>query len=518
MTTTAKRPPNIVYIYADDLGRGMLSCYGQEVFRTPGIDRLASDSVRFTHSYGCAFCAPARASILTGRHDAHYGSWSFTTGQSYKTVDRGLTTFDELIESLNNVSLAAAPDEVFLADVATAAGLVNAQIGKLEWGFATTPQQMKRHGWHYHYGYYDHGRCHGFYPPYLWEQGEYVSIPGNTRSDCGKHRDGESEENRAIREDRTGKVTYSQDLFDEKILGFLRENRDKPFFLFHPSQLPHGPISIPEIHPSLRSVDGITEYEKEYASMILRLDQTVTMILDELDRLGIRDNTVIVFGSDNGHAPYYQEAGRMNPRINLQTGEAYDNITTKYYTELSGDVFDGNDGMAGLKFSNWEGGPRVAHMISWPGVTPSGTDGGTVSDDLVAGYDLLPTLAEILGVAKPATTDGRSYVNALREPGSGGRDYVVYGSPMGPALVTAAGMKIRHVAAAGRYQLYDLPNDYREEHDLANERPEEVSRLGAMLLRECDGNLAYGTPEAHHRRLPGLELDGPDMVSHLPAF
>lgn len=511
---TAKRPPNIVYIYADDLGRGMLSSYGQRHFQTPGIDRIAAEGVRFTNSYSCAFCAPARASLITGRHDSHHGSWTFTTGQSYKAVDRGLVTLEELQESLNNVSLAAAEGEVFLPEVARQAGLATAQIGKLEWGFATTPQRIRRHGWDYHYGYYDHGRCHGFYPPYLWEDGRRVEIPGNTRSDCGKHRDGESPENRAIREDRVGKVVYSQDLFDEKILTFLRSHRDTPFYLHHPSQLPHGPISIPEIHPALRGVDGLTDYEKEYASMVLRLDQTVTMVLDELERLGIRENTVVMFSADNGHAPYYQEAGRMNPRVNLRTGETYDNVTTKFYTELSGDVFNGNDGMAGLKFTSWEGGTRVAQMASWPGVTPP----GSVSDDMVACYDWMATMADILGVARPATTDGVSYRRALAQPGSGGRSSVVYGSPLGPALVTADGWKLRTVNSTRRYQLYHLPDDYREEHDVAADHPEIVSRLGRELLAECGYNLLNGTPEAHHVYLPGLELDGPGHVSHLPKF
>jgi len=509
------RPPNIVHIYADDLGRGMLSCYGQRLFRTPGIDRLAADSVRFANAYGCAFCAPARASLLTGRHDAHFGSWSYTSGQCYKAVDRGMIGLDELQETLNNISLAAASDEIFLADVAREAGLFAGQIGKLEWGFATTPQQMARHGWDYHYGYYDHGRCHGFYPPYLWEDGLRVSISGNTRYDCGKHPDGESQKNRAVREDRSGKAVYSQDLFDEKILAFLRRRRDRPFYLFHPTQLPHGPISIPEIHPDLRNVEGVTDYEREYASMVLRLDQTVTLVLDELERLGIRDNTIVIFSSDNGHATYYQQEGRMNPRVNLRSGEPYDNVVSKFFSELSGDVFDGNDGMAGLKFSNWEGGPRVPQLISWPGVTASSTPGGKVSSDLVAGYDLIATLAEILGVPNPDASDGRSFAEALRAPGSGGRDYVVYGSPMGPALVTADGLKLRSLTKLRRHQLYNLRDDCREERDLAAEQPETVSRLGALLLRECDGNLLHGAPEAHHRYLPVLECDGASWTSRL---
>ena len=504
------RTPNVVFIYADDLGRGMLSCYGQTHFETPNIDRLATGGVRFEHAYGCAFCAPARASLLTGTHDCHRGGWTFTRGGIYRRVVEGRMTQAEVSELIHTVSLNPERHEVFLAQVAQEAGYVTGQIGKLEWGFATTDREIRRHGWDYHYGYYDHQQCHGFYPPYLFDDGTPVRIEGNTHSDCGKAPEGnENPEDRERRWDRAGRAVYSQDLFDEKIVDFLRENRDKPFFLYHPSQLPHGPIITPEIHPSVRDSDELTEYEKEYASMVLRLDRTVGVILDELERLGIADHTLVMFCADNGHEPYYKQSGRCTPQFNLRTGERYDEITTKFYSDTSGDVFDGNDGMAGKKRSSFEGGVRLPFLARWPGVTQP----GRTSDRVIANYDLLPTLAELMGVPCPAGKDGESYLPELRGESQPPREApVIFASARGPALVTPDGWKLRQVTTPGDnlYQLYHLPTDYREERNVVFEQRERVERLGDRLLTECDGNFINGTPGVHQVWYPGLNFHGPE--------
>lgn len=503
-------PPNIIYIYADDLGRGMLSCYGQQHFRTPNIDRIAAHGLRFTNAYGCAFCAPARASLLTGMHDCHRGGWTFSPGAIYHRYTQGRMSLSEISELIHCVSLNPPPDEVFLPQIAKAAGYVTAQIGKLEWGFSTTDRELRRHGWDYHFGYYDHVQCHGFYPPYLFENGMPVPLKGNTREDCGKAPAGESPENRERRWDRRGCAVYSQDVFDDKIRAFLRAHVNHPFFLYHPSQLPHGPISIPEIDPAVKDAPGLSQYEKEYASMVLRLDHTVGMILDELRRLGIEDKTAIVFCSDNGHSVYYQERGRCEPGVNMRTGEQYDNVTGKFYSELSGDVFNGNDGMAGLKFSNWEGGVRLPCVMQWPGVI----EPGRVSDLLMANYDFLPTLAGILGVPVPPGKDGLSFLPELQ--GAHERqqqhEHIVFASGLGPALVTSDGWKLKQVTLPTQnlYQLYHLPSDYREERNIVHDQREVVERLGASLLRECDGNFLNGTPAAHQVWFPGLNFHGPD--------
>ncbi len=508
--------PNIILLYADDLGRGMLSLYGQRHFQTPNIDRLGREGMRFERVYGCAFCAPARASMITGIHDCHRGGYTYTSGGIYNRFTEGRMTLPEISELLQSVSHLPAPGDRFLGEIAQAAGYVTGQIGKLEWGFATSDADIRRHGWDYHYGYYDHLHCHGFYPPHLFENGTAVPIPGNTRVNCGKAPETESPENREKRWNRDGCATYSQDLFDQKIVEFLEQNRDRPFFLYHPTQLPHGPISIPEVHPSVRDNPDLTEFEKEYASMVLRIDQTVEVVMEQLRRLGLEENTLVIFTSDNGHACYYRQEteGRMDAKRNLQTGELYDDIRTKFYSELSGDVFNGNDGMAGLKFSNWEGGVRVPFLARWPGVIAPGSR----SDRMITNYDLMPTIAELVGTPMPTGKDGISYAPTLRDSGAGLEiaRHAMVSSGRGPALIDHEGWKLRMVREPKNfhYQLYHLPTDPREEKDLAQSPDHEavVTRLSITLMQACNGNTLHGTPGAHIAYLPGYFYVGPSCT------
>ena len=491
---------NVILIYGDDLGRGMLSCYGQQHFETPNIDRLANEGMRFNHAYGCAFCAPSRASMLTGLHDCHEGTWTYTQGGLYDRMSAGELTQSQITELLHTTGLQAGPDDIFLAQIAEEVGYVTGQIGKLEWGFATTGARIRRHGWQYHYGYYDHARCHGFYPPFLFENGQPTYIRGNTHADCGVHLDWDSEENRARRENRKGKAVYSQDIFNEKIVEFLRAHQDKPFFLYHPSQLPHGPIAIPDIHPAVKQSSELTTFEKEYASMILKLDETVGIILDELERLGIDDRTMIVFCSDNGHEVYALQEGRTSGRRADLNGGAFDEITTKFYSETGGDVFNGNDGMGGLKWSSWEGGTRIPYIVRLPGrITP-----GSVSNHRIANYDLMPTLADFIGAELPEGKDGVSFLPTLLEEHEAqqNREWVVYASRLGPALVTPDGWKLRYINSTDSFQLYQLNDDYREENDLSTDHPDLVSRLSEWMLNACDGDYLNGTPQAHFAAYP----------------
>lgn len=485
---------NVIYIYADDLGRGMLSCYGQKYFKTPNIDRLAAEGRRFTNAYGCAVCAPARASLLTGYHDCHAGTWSYSKAGIYKELSTGGRSYEEIRELINNTSFNERSDEVFLADIAKKAGLVTAEIGKLEWGFSTTPERLARHGWDYHYGYYDHVRCHGYYPPFLWENGEMVKIPGNEHADCGRTYVEETPEHRKCSEERGGKAVYSQDLFNDKIEAFIRTNKDRPFFLHHPSQLPHGPTAVPEVHHGVRDVEGITLWEKEYASMVLRLDDTVGMIYSLLDELGILDQTVIIFCSDNGHEPsYYTEEGRCSGGKVTLDGRKIDHIDLNYTSELAGDVFNGNDGFSGKKMFSLEGGARIPFIVRFPGDPAAGSD----SDHVLANYDTMALMADLLGVELPEWKDGLSFLPELRGEDQPMHDYVVFAGSLGPALVTPDGWKVRYLPGVRRFQLFYLPDDYKEEKNLADVNPEKLKEMATMLLKACDGNMYHGTWENH---------------------
>ena len=483
--------PNVILIYADDLGRGLLSEEGQKIIKTPNIDRLANEGIRFENAYGCMFCAPARASLLTGYHDCHTDKdkWKISAGGAYMKISREQMTQDEIESKLNEQQGEIPENEVFLAEVFKQAGYTTGEVGKLEWGFSSTDKQMKRHGWDYYYGFLDHVRCHGFYPPFLFENGVLVPIEGNTRTDCGKSIENETEKGFEERWNMDGKAQYSQNLFLDKILDFIRSNKDKPFFLYHPTQLPHGPVAIPEVYPEYKSDSRLTQIEKEYASMVKMLDDQVGIIMSELKKLGIDQNTIVVFAADNGHEIYYSQEGRIvKPARNMKTGELFNEIDTKYYSELAGDVFDGNDGMAGIKRSNWEGGVRVPLIFHWPGKFQE----GVTSKALVANYDFISTMADLVNYTIPIAKDGVSYLPELLGRKTKQHDYVVYSSFVGPALVTNDGWKIRYYAPNDIFQLYYLPNDYREENNLIAGNQEKAESLKKLLIKECDGDLKNG--------------------------
>lgn len=491
----AVEKPNVILIYADDLGRGLLSFEGQKIIRTPHIDHLAEQGVRFERAYGCHYCAPARASLLTGYHDCRTDKWRISKGGEYRRVSDGVSS-DDIQQRLNQHFGPTPKSEIFLAQVFQLAGYKTGQVGKLDWGFSTTHERLKRHGWDYYYGYYDHQRCHGFFPPFLFEDGELVPIEGNTHPDCAK--ESERDENGGYEErwDMTGKTRYSQNLFLEKMLRFIRENKNESFFLYHPTQLPHGPTSIPEIHADFRNHPDLTELEKAYASMVKMLDDHVGLLMEELKKLGIHEKTLIVFTSDNGHEIYYPSSGKMDkPVRNMRTGKRFDNLNTKFYSAVAGDVFNGNDGMAGLKRDNWEGGVRVPLVFHWPGRI----EGGAVLNQMVANYDLLSTFADMLDIEVPNPKDGVSYWPALFGKPAEKHEYVVFNSKHGPALVGADGWKLRYQKTVDVYQLYFLPDDYAEEENLADEYPEKVEALRKKLLMECGGEKAPQEP-----RMPAL--------------
>ncbi|WP_300596136.1 sulfatase-like hydrolase/transferase [Niabella sp.] len=483
--------PNVIYILADDMGAGMLSYYGQRFFSTPNIDRLARDGVVFENAYSSAYCAPSRATFLTGYSDCRRGKYVLTGGGIYTKTATGLLT-DAQVQEKVNAAIGKEPEVLFLPQVFKKAGYVTGEVGKLDWGFTTTDRQLKNHGWDYYYGYYDHIQCHGFYPMFLHENGRRIAIPGNTHPDAAKTGEwGSDSLQEQERWNMNGKQVYSQDLFLQKMLAFIKANKDKPFFLYHPTQLPHGPAAIPAIHPELAFNDSLTSIEKVYASMVKRLDDDIAVIISELKRLGIFEKTMIVFSSDNGHELYYAYKGRVEkPYRNMETGKLYNDVTDKFYSGIGGDVFDGNHGMAGLKRSNWNGGVKVPLFVYWPSRFQKGKVTG-----LVTNYDFLSTIADLLQVPVADQKDGISYLPVLQQQASRNKPQhasIAFASFMGPALVTNDGWKLRYYAPKKIFQLYHLPDDQREEKELSATYPEKLKWLQQELLKKCDGDLNNG--------------------------
>lgn len=492
--TQITEKPNIIYIYADDMGKGMLSAYGQRHFTTPNIDRMIVEGTSFDNAYGCMLSAPSRASLLTGYHDCHPDKWIITRGGKFLSTTDNLSSIPAIEKEINKQDILLDKNDYYLPQIFKKAGYITAQIGKLEWGFTATRKQMKEHGWDYYYGYLDHVRCHGFYPPFLFDNGKIVTIEGNTHKNCGKSRENETDQTYRERWDKNGKAVYSQDIFLDKIVAFIRENKDRPFFLFHPTQLPHGPVAIPAVHPEVANNRDLTAIEKEYASMVKLLDENVGIIMDELRRSGLEKHTIIVFAADNGHEIYYSQKGRCEkPAKNLQTGQLFDDYTHKYYSDPAGDIFNGNAGMAGLKRSNLDGGVHIPLIFYGQGLIPAGVK----NPELVSNYDFLATMAELLKVPLPVKKDGISFLPVLMKGEKmPAKRYIVFGSNYGPSILTNEGWKLRYYKAKDVFELYNLKEDPRECRNLSDLYPEKVKELKKILLQECREDINNGINRA----------------------
>ncbi len=484
----AKQRPNVVFIYADDLGKGMLSAYDQKYLETPNIDRLINGGVQFTAAYGAHYSAPARASLLTGYSDCHKGHWHKENGGQMIFADTAQIAAVEA--KLNERDVRLAKNDEYLSEVFKKAGYVTGQIGKLEYGFTSSRQQLSSHGWDYFYGFLDHTRCHGFYPPFLFENEKIVMIEGNTHTNCadaGYQYD--TEENYRQRLDMTGKKHYSQDLFNDKIAEFITLHKDEPFFLYHPTQLPHGAVSVPYIHEQVKYMPNLTPVEKEYATMVILLDEAVGKILNQLDELGLAERTMVIFSVDNGHEVYCCSDGRTTSKTTL-SGKKINNHDVRFTSANVGEIFDGNRGRSGKKRSNLEGGVQVPLCYYMPSVLEAG-----VSDEVIANYDLIATMAEMLGVKINKNKDARSYLEVLEDPSAKLPEdrYVYLDSRDGPTLIMNNGWKLRYCGAASKYELYDTKSDYQELNDLSKSEPERLAAMRAILSSkvQCTESKVY---------------------------
>ncbi len=425
--------PNVIYIMADDLGYGDLGCYGQKIMKTPRIDEMAAEGMKFTQHYaGSALCAPTRSCLMTGTHTGH------TRVRNNGGADGDLH-----------------PEDFTVGELLKQVGYATGAIGKWGVGEAGTTGIPTRQGFDFFFGYLNQSNAHHYYPPFLWRNEEKELYPDNPEK----------------------RTHYSHDLMTDEALGFIREHKDGPFFLYVPYTIPHVSLDVPEdsMAPYVGTIEETEPYgtpggqhyryeEKPHAAfagMVSRLDRDVGRILDLVEELGIAENTLVIFTSDNGPT----SAGGADPKF-----------------------FDGNGPLRGIKFEFYEGGIREPMIAWWPGTVAPGTE----SDHVSAHWDLMPTLAELTGQPVPESTDGISFLPTLlgnsaeqkqhaflywEWPGGGGVQAVRQGDWKG----------IRHKLqkdADAPIELYNLANDLGEETDVAAQHPDVVAEIHRIMTEE----------------------------------
>lgn len=427
--------PNIIFILADDLGYGDLGCYGQQLIRTPNLDRLAAEGMRFTQFYaGSTVCAPSRCVLMVGQH----------TG---RCSVRG--NADKVRQSL--------VDEDFtVAELLKRAGYATAIIGKWGLGEEDTPGHPNRQGFDYFFGYLNQTHAHNYYPEFLWRNWQKVPL-GNVLRREGKPYE---EIGAGVAEK---KVVYSHDLFTEEALRFINAHQDRPFFLYLCYTVPHANNEATRLVGDGQEVPdyGIyAEYDwpnpdKGQAAMITRLDRDIGRIVELLRNLGIADRTLVLFSSDNGpHKEGGQNFDRFRPAGPLR----------------------------GLKRDLYEGGIRVPLIACWPGkIQP-----GSVSDHIGYFGDFLATAAELAGLTPPEGLDSISFVpTLLGRPEAQKQHRYLYWEfyERGSAQAVRAGKwkAVRKPMISGKTELYDLEADLGEQVDLAERFPAIVAQMEAFM-------------------------------------
>lgn len=414
------RPPNIVFILSDDLGYGDLGCYGQQQIRTPNIDRMAAEGMRFTQCYaGSTVCAPSRCALMTGKHTGH------------GTV-RG------------NALVPLRPEDVTVAEVLKRAGYATGLIGKWGLGEPGSTGVPNRKGFDYFFGYLNQVHAHNYYPDYLWKNQEKVPLAGNVvKNGVAVQR-----------------AQYSHDLFTREALGFVEAHRAQPFFLYLAYTIPHANNERGKAEGNGMEVPGDAPYtdrpwpqvEKNHAAMITRLDADVGRFFAKLKEPGLDDQTVVFFSSDNG--PHKE--GGADPAFFHSAGP-----------------------LRGFKRAMYEGGIRVPMIVRRPGKVKA----GVVSDQVWAFWDFLPTAAELAGAKAPADLDGLTVVPTLLGKGGQKQHEFLYwefhenGSRQ--AVRMGDWKAVRPVG--GKLELYDLKNDVGEKNDVAAQHPDVVAQIEAYL-------------------------------------
>ena len=430
--------PNIIYIMADDLGYGDLGCYGQKRIKTPCIDKMAAEGMRFTDHYaGSTVCAPSRCVLMTGLHAGHAAvrNNEEVKPMGQKPLPAGTATVARLLQQ---------------------AGYATALIGKWGLGGPGSTGEPNKQGFDYFYGYLCQRHAHNYYPEFIFRNTERVPLVGNKVA--------------KPREDGAGmaseRAQYVPDLCEKEALEFIEQNKDRPFFLYYATTIPHANN---EAGSKGMEVPSLGEYadldwpepQKGHAAMISRLDAQVGGLLAKLKELGLDKKTIVLFTSDNG--PHRE--GGANPDFN-----------------------DSNGPLRGQKRDLYEGGIRVPMIARWPGKVRPGATTSLIS----AFWDFLPTACDLVGAKVPTGIDGISCLPTLLGRGEQKKHEYLYWEYYGLRAVRMGKWKAVGYPQGKNFKLYDLQTDLGETKNVAADHPDVVKQMQKCMKAACTVSPVFG--------------------------
>jgi arylsulfatase A len=456
------RPPNVVFFLADDLGYGDLGCFGQTKIRTPNIDRLASGGMRLTQHYsGNAVCAPSRCVLMTGKHPGH----------AFIRNNRGVEPEGQF---------PIPEDTVTLVKLLHAQGYATGAFGKWGLGPPASSGDPLKQGFDRFFGFNCQSVAHNYYPTYLWDNDHRKPLANPDFSAQQKLAPSADPRDPASYAAYSGKQ-YAPDLIAEQAREFVRANKDRPFLLYFPTTVPHLALQVPE--DSLaeyrdafddKPYDGSRRYlphrapRAAYAAMVTRMDREVGRIVDLIAGLGLDEQTIFIFSSDNG--PLYDELGGTDCEFFKSAGP-----------------------LRGRKATLYEGGFRVPTIVHWKNHIAPGT-----TSDRVSGFeDWLPTILNLTGHASatPGQLDGINMAPTLLGRSQPARPFLYREFPngRGQQVVRIGDWKgirsqIRPQGNGGKpnlhVELYDLANDVGETRDVSADHPDVVAQIESIMAAQ----------------------------------
>ena len=452
--THAADKPNIIYILADDMGYGDAGCYGQKTLKTPNLDKMAAEGMKFTRHYaGCTVCAPSRCVLMTGLHTGHCRVRGNGEGH-------------------------IPDDDLTLPKLLKTAGYHTACIGKYGLGKPLPLNDPQRKGFDESFGYVGTSHAHNFYTKALIRNGKIVDLPNTVIPGTAKNAQDYSDSDLVGTgvAPLDGRKVWVPQLLADDVQRYLdeRAKAKEPFFLYYAFNIPHANNEAGKNSPlghGLESPDygefkdkDWPDAEKGFAQFMRFLDNEVGKVLSRLKKLGLAENTLVMFSSDNGP---HQEGGHQS------------------------DFFNSNGDCKGIKRDLTDGGIREPFIAWWPGKVKA----GTVSEHVSGFQDLLPTVAELSGTKLTTATDGISFAPTLL--GQSGQQqhshlYWAFNEQGGKQAVLKWPWKLIHLNTGGETktkgkpkrlekQLFDLETDVGEEKNLAAEKPEIVAELEQLM-------------------------------------